>query len=111
MQSLLDKMGRRTVDAFARLYVLPQGNHGMTATTAPIDGNGKEIPATRLPTTWNRFGLLVDWVEKNTAPAKTITDDVCDQSLPPARILHTRDTERLRTCNRAWLCSSGRGRC
>lgn len=82
MQSLLDKMGRRTVDAFARLYVLPQGNHGMSATTAPIDGNGKEIPATRLPATWNRFGLLVDWVEKNAAPAKTITMTGGDQSLP-----------------------------
>ena len=42
-QSLLDKMGRPTVDAFARLYVLPQGNHGMAAMTAPIDGSGKTI--------------------------------------------------------------------
>ena len=31
-QSVLDKMGRAKVDAFARLYVLPQGNHGMAAT-------------------------------------------------------------------------------
>jgi feruloyl esterase len=35
-QSVLDKMGRQKVDAFARLYVLPQGNHGMTASTAPL---------------------------------------------------------------------------
>jgi hypothetical protein len=81
-QSVLDKMGRATVDAFARLYVLPQGNHGMAAATAPIDGNGKEIPAARLPTTWNRFALLVDWVEKNVAPGKTITMTGGEQSLP-----------------------------
>jgi hypothetical protein len=81
-QSVLDTMGRPTVDAFARLYVLPQGNHGMTATTAPIDGEGKEIPAVRLPTTWNRFALLAEWVEKNTPPAKTITMTGGEQTLP-----------------------------
>jgi feruloyl esterase len=72
-QSVLDRMGRQKVDAFARFYVLPQGNHGMMATTATIDGAGKEIPAVRLPTAWNRFGLLVDWVEGNTPPGKSLT--------------------------------------
>ena len=74
-QSVLDKMGRARVDAFARLYVLPQGNHGMAATTATIDGSGKEIPAVRLPTTWNRFALLVDWVERNTRSGQSAHDD------------------------------------
>ena len=69
------------MDAFARLYVLPQGNHGMTATTATVDGAGKEIPAVRLPTTWNRFALLVDWVERNTPPGKAITMTGGDQTM------------------------------
>jgi hypothetical protein len=30
-QSLVDKMGWPALDAFARLYVVPQGNHGMAA--------------------------------------------------------------------------------
>ena len=74
-------MGRQKVDAFARLYVLPQGNHGMTASTATVDGSGKEIPAVRLPTTWNRFALLVDWVERNTPPGKTLTMTSGDQTM------------------------------
>ena len=80
-QSVLDKMGRQKVDAFARFYVLPQGNHGMTATTATVDGAGKEIPAVRLPTTWNRFGMLVDWVERNTPPGKSVTMTGGDQTM------------------------------
>ena len=80
-QSLLDKMGRQKVDAFARLYVLPQGNHGMTASTATVDGSGKEIPAVRLPTTWNRFALLADWVERSTPPGKAITMTGGDQTM------------------------------
>ena len=80
-QSVLDKMGRPTVDAFARLYVLPQGNHGMAATTATVDGAGKDIPAVRLPTTWNRFALLVDWVERNTPPGKALTMTGGDQTM------------------------------
>ena len=69
------------MDAFARLYVLPQGNHGMAATTATVDGSGKEIPAVRLPTTWNRFALLVDWVERNTPPGKALTMTGGDQTM------------------------------
>jgi feruloyl esterase len=80
-QSVLDRMGREKVDAFARFYVLPQGNHGMAATTAAIDGAGKEIPAVRLPTTWNRFAMLVDWVERNTPPAKSVTMTGGDQTM------------------------------
>jgi Tannase and feruloyl esterase len=80
-QSVLDKMGRAKVDAFARLYVLPQGNHGMAATTATVDGAGKDIPAVRLPTTWNRFALLVDWVERNTPPGKALTMTGGDQTM------------------------------
>ena len=40
-QSVLDKMGRRAVDSFARLFVIPQANHGLMARTADVDGAGK----------------------------------------------------------------------
>jgi feruloyl esterase len=80
-QSVLDKMGRQRVDAFARFYVLPQGNHGMMATTATVDGAGKEIAAVRLPTTWDRFGMLVQWVERNTPPEKSVTMTGGDQTM------------------------------
>jgi hypothetical protein len=81
-QSILDKMGRSTVDAFARLFVLPQGNHGLTATTASIDGSGKAIPVVRLPTTWDRMGALTNWVERKVAPGRAVTMTAGDQSLP-----------------------------
>ena len=80
-QSVLEKMGRQKVEAFARFYVLPQGNHGMTSATATVDGAGKEIPAVRLPTTWNPFRLLVDWVERNTAPGKSVAMTGGDQTM------------------------------
>ena len=81
-QSLIDKMGRATVDSFARLYVVPQGNHGMAAMTSPIDGNGKTIPVVRLPTTWSRTAPLVAWVERKTPPGMVLTMTGGDQSLP-----------------------------
>ena len=46
-------------------YVLPQGNHGMTATTARSTATGKEMAGDAAADHWNRFRLLVDWVEKN----------------------------------------------
>ena len=67
-QSALKKMGRKKVDAFARLFVLPQTNHGLGGANYSVDGNGKSIPAAPIPNTFNRLGLLVDWVEKNVAP-------------------------------------------
>jgi hypothetical protein len=81
-QSLINKMGRSTLDSFARLYVVPQGNHGMAAMTSPIDGNGKTIPVVRLPTTWSRTAPLVAWVEQKTPPAMVLTMTAGDQSLP-----------------------------
>jgi len=36
-------MGRRAVDDFARLYVLPQTGHGLTGNSASIDGNGAAV--------------------------------------------------------------------
>ena len=52
-QSLIDKMGRTEVDAFARLFVMPQAGHGLSGTVyadrwrRPDDGRRRR----RLPTT------------------------------------------------------------
>ena len=71
-QSLIDTMGRRAVDAFARLFVIPQANHGLAAATADVDGSGESIQATPLPSAYERFAVLVDWVERHAAPAMSL---------------------------------------
>jgi feruloyl esterase len=71
-QSLLDAMGRRAVDDFARLYVLPQTGHGLTGNSAPIDGNGAAVQTTAIPSSVDRFALLRDWVENGQAPGKSV---------------------------------------
>ena len=40
-QAVLERMGRATVDRFARLFVIPQANHGLQGRTAAVDGEGK----------------------------------------------------------------------
>ena len=70
-QSLLDAMGRRAVDSFARLYVLPQTGHGLTGNSASIDGNGAAVQPTAIPSSIDRFALLREWVENGTAPGKS----------------------------------------
>jgi len=70
-QSILDTMGREAVDSFARLYVLPQTGHGLTGRAAPIDGEGKRIAPRPIPSGFDRFGLLQNWVENGVAPGKS----------------------------------------
>ena len=72
-QSVIDKVGGGTVDRFARLFVIPQANHGLMAATAEIDGGGRAIERTPLPTSFERFAYLVDWVERGLAPGAAIT--------------------------------------
>ena len=81
-QSVIDKMGRETLDKFARFYVIPHGNHGLMARSAPIDGDGKTIPAQTIPSNYNRFDLIVDWVENGKAPGKQIVATAGDRSVP-----------------------------
>jgi feruloyl esterase len=81
-QSVIDRMGRPAVDEFARLFVVPQANHGLMARTADVDGNGRTIERTALPTSYERFALLVDWVEKHVAPGKTVTLTGGERTLP-----------------------------
>src|SRR5580704_4449114 len=81
-QAILDKMGRSKVDSFARLYVLPQTGHGLTGTNYTTDGDGKKLEAKPLPNTFDRLALLTDWVEKGTAPGKSVKVTAGDRSKP-----------------------------
>jgi len=81
-QAVPKKMGRKKADAFARLFVLPQANHGLGGTNYSVDGDGKTITVAPIPATFNRLGLLMDWVEKNVAPPMSLTVTAGSRSLP-----------------------------
>lgn len=73
-QSVLAKMGRTAVDSFARFFVLPQTDHGLSGrsytTSQPV------------PNTYDRLGIITGWVEKGVAPGKSVTVTAGDHSLP-----------------------------
>ena len=81
-KSVIDKMGRSNVDAFARLFVLPQTGHGLTGTNYTTDGDGKPTEVRQLPSTFDRVTLLVEWVEKGVTPGKSIVVTGGGRSLP-----------------------------
>jgi pimeloyl-ACP methyl ester carboxylesterase len=81
-QSVIDKMGQDQVDAFARFFVLPQTGHGLSGSSAGINGSGQAIPVTQIPNQFDKMGVLMAWVEKNQAPAKTLVVTSGDRSLP-----------------------------
>jgi hypothetical protein len=72
-QAVLDKMGRSAVDEFARLYVIPQTGHGLTGSSYTTDGDSRAIPATPIPSRFDRVTMLIDWVEKGVTPPKSAT--------------------------------------
>jgi hypothetical protein len=82
MQSVLDKMGRDTVDAFARFFVIPQTGHGLSGTTFGTDGSGKSIPSAQIPNQYDKLGVIMAWTEQNQAPAKTLVVKAGARSLP-----------------------------
>ena len=81
-QSVIDKMGRSTVDEFARLFVIPQTGHGLTGSSYTANGDGQTIAATPIPSRFDRIAMLLDWVEKGTAPPKSATVTGNTGSLP-----------------------------
>ena len=81
-QSVIDAMGRARVDQFARFYVLPQTNHGLMGRNHGSDGEGRTIPVAPIPSTFDRVRLLMDWVERGTAPGKSIVVTAGEKSLP-----------------------------
>jgi len=81
-QSVLDKMGRSTVDRFARLWVMPQTGHGLSGSSYNVGGDGKAVAAAPLPNRYDQTGLLFDWVENNVAPGMSVTVTAGEKSLP-----------------------------
>ena len=81
-QAVLDRMGRRTVDRFARLFVMPQAGHGLSGTNYGRDGEGRTIPTAPIPNRYDQIGMLIDWVEKGTAPGMSVTATAGERSLP-----------------------------
>jgi feruloyl esterase len=81
-KALLEKMGRSQVDSFARLFVLPQTGHGLNGSSYTMDGDGKTIPATPIPSTWDRVSLLLNWVERGVTPGITETVSAGERKLP-----------------------------
>jgi feruloyl esterase len=81
-QSVLDKMGRKKVDVFARFFVLPQTGHGLSGTNYSVNGEGNSIPTVPIPNAFSRLNLLVDWVEKSAVPPMSVTVTAKDRSLP-----------------------------
>lgn len=76
-QSLLDEMGRQKIDEFARLYVVPQAGHGLSGRSSDVNGQGKSITVKNIPApnSMDKMDLIMNWVEKNEAPAKTLVVD------------------------------------
>ena len=81
-QSLNEKMGQTRLAAFARLFVLPQTGHGLNGNNYPTDGDGKTIPVRPIPNTYDSISVLLDWVEKNAAPAENLTVAAEGRTLP-----------------------------
>jgi len=81
-QSVIDKMGQDQVDAFARFFVIPQTGHGLTGVSYSINGDGQALPVTQIPSQFDKMGMLMAWVEKNQAPAKTPVVTSGNRSLP-----------------------------
>jgi feruloyl esterase len=81
-QSVLDRMGRATVDGFARLFVMAQAGHGLSGVNYTSDGNGRTLPSLPIPNRYDQLGLLFDWVESGRAPGMSVTVTAGDRSLP-----------------------------
>ena len=76
-QALIDKMGRKKVDEFARLFVVPHGGHGLSGKGYPVNGEGKPVTPRNIatPNGDDRIDLLISWVEKKQSPPKTLVID------------------------------------
>jgi feruloyl esterase len=81
-QSVLDKMGREQVDAFARFYVLPQTGHGLSGKSWGTNGDGQTNPVFPIPNRFDRTALITAWVERNEPPGKTLVVTAGARSLP-----------------------------
>jgi feruloyl esterase len=81
-QAVLDRMGRASVDRFARFFVMPQTGHGLSGNNYTVDGEGRTIPGAPIPNRYDQLGLLFDWVENGVAPGMSVTVTAGEKSLP-----------------------------
>jgi hypothetical protein len=81
-QAVLDRMGRRAVDSFARFFVLPQADHGLNGRSYGTDGEAKPAEIQPIPNTYDRVAVLTGWVENGKAPAKALRVTAGERSLP-----------------------------
>jgi feruloyl esterase len=81
-QSVVERLGRATVDRFARLFVMPQTGHGLSGTNYGTTGDARTVPAAPIPNRYDQVGLLIDWVEQGTAPGMSVTVTAGEKSLP-----------------------------
>ncbi len=81
-QSVLDKMGREQVDAFARFFVIPQTGHGLSGRSSGTTGDGQSVPTFQIPNQYDKTALITAWVERNEAPGKTLVVTAAGRSLP-----------------------------
>lgn len=81
-QSVIDRMGQSRVDAFARFFVIPQVGHGLRGNSYVTNGQGRTMSPSPIPSTFDRVGVLRDWVEKGIVPGRSITVTAGDRSLP-----------------------------
>jgi pimeloyl-ACP methyl ester carboxylesterase len=81
-QSVLNTMGRETVDSFARLWVLPQTGHGLSGSSFNLNGAGEPNQTFSIPNGNDRTGMLFNWVEKGIAPEMAPVATAGARSLP-----------------------------
>ena len=81
-QSVINTMGRKTVDQFARLFVMPQTGHGLSGTSYTVDGSGKPNTPAPIPNRFDQSALLFDWVEKQAPPPMSAMVTAGERSLP-----------------------------
>ena len=81
-QSVIDKMGQTAVDSFARFFVIPQAGHGLSGRSYTIDGEGKTVTAQAIPNSYERFAVLLDWVERGVVPGKALTVRAGERTKP-----------------------------
>ncbi len=76
-QSVLEKMGNKKVDDFARLFVAPQGGHGLSGKSYKLNGDGQPVPEKKIPgpDLNDQINLIIAWVENKQAPSKTLVID------------------------------------
>jgi feruloyl esterase len=62
--------------------VIPQVGHSLRGNNYSVDGDGRTIPVAPIPSTFDRVQLLIDWVERGTAPGKSIPVTAGDKTMP-----------------------------